>query len=142
MFSLDVLRLWSGAEVRVQHGKDGAGEGVGGDVDLDLARGSAERMRSATVPEGIGGGSLEEFSMGRTGGFKREDLAFVTVLAAEHCELARVGAHVNEEVDPQQREELAMTQLLRAVEARLSNREPIGFSECAQSVLNRRKHLL
>src|ERR1700722_10924778 len=40
--SLDVLRLRSSGEVGIQHGEDGTGERVGGDVDLDFAGGRTE----------------------------------------------------------------------------------------------------
>jgi len=117
--SLDVLRFRSGGEVGVQHGEDGAGERVGGDVDLDFAGDGTQSHAIRDGPERIGDSSFEKLSMCCTGGFKREDASLIAVSAAERRELPRVGTHVDEEVDSQKREKFAIPQLLRAVDARL-----------------------
>jgi hypothetical protein len=142
LFSLDVLRLRSGGEVRVQHRKDGAGEGIGGDVDLDLACCGAECHTICDCPKWIGGRSFDKLPMGRAGGFEGEDSALVAVIAYERCKLARVSTHVDEEINIEEREEFAVTQLLRAVEAGFVKLQATGFCERTEHVMDGHKHPL
>ncbi len=53
LFCLEVGGVGGGGEVGVEHGEDGAGEGVGGDVDFDFAGGGAEGHAVGYGPVGV-----------------------------------------------------------------------------------------
>ena len=60
-------------------------------------------------------------------GFEGEDLAAVADGAAERCELASVGAYIEDEVEIEKREEAAITKFLRTVDVSLPNLMAGGF---------------
>jgi hypothetical protein len=125
-FFVEVARARGGREMRVEHGEDGAAEGVGRDVDLGFA-GCGSEGDAGYGPEGIGcGGGLESLICGAAG-FKGEDLAAVADGAAERCELASVGAHIEDKVEVEKREEAAVAELLRAVDVGFPDLMAGGF---------------
>src|ERR1700722_7851564 len=80
--------------------------------------------------------------MGCTGGFKREDTAPIAMRAAERRELPHVSTYVNEEINSKKRKELAMTQLLRAIDAGFLYFDTVCFCERSERLTNGHKHLL
>jgi hypothetical protein len=60
-------------------------------------------------------------------GFEGEDLAAVADGAAESCELAGVGAYIEDEVEVEKRKEAAITKILRAVNVGLPDLMAGGF---------------
>ena len=114
---LDVCGGGGGCEVGVEHGQDGTGVGVGGDVDLDFAGGVAEGHAVGDDPEGIAGGGLEEFIVGVLDGLEGDDFAAVAEGSAVKAELAGVGSDVEDEIDAEGGEEEARAEPFRGVDA-------------------------
>ena len=140
-FFVEVAGAWRGGEVRVEHGEDGAAEGVGGDVDLGFAGGGSEGD-AGYCPEGIGcGGGLESL-IGGAAGFEGEDFAVVVDGAAELCELAGVGTYVEDEVEVEKREEAAVAEFLRAVDVSFPNLMTGGFYYGADGVSYGVRHVV
>ena len=111
-FFLEVGGVWGGGEVGVEHGKDGAGERVGRDVDLDFAGCGAEGHAVGYGPEGVCCSGLKEAGVCGGGGLEGDDLAFVAGCAALMDELTGVGAYVEHEVDRELGEEEVVAEFL------------------------------
>jgi hypothetical protein len=111
LFFVKVAGSRSGSEVRVKHGKDGAGEGVGCDIDFDLAIGGSEGHAVGYVPERICFGELKKAGVRGGGGLEGDDLAHVAGRPALMGELTGVGADIDDEVDLKLGEEEVMAKL-------------------------------
>ena len=135
-FFVKVLGGGSGGEVRVEHGKDGAGEGVGRNIDFDLAIGGSEGHAVGDVPERICRGGLKKAGVRGGGGFEGDDLALVAGRAALMSELTGVGADIDDEIDLELGEEEVVAKLLRGVDAGLSDLKAGGFGEGTQDVFD------
>jgi hypothetical protein len=140
LFFLEIAGVWRGGEVSVEHGEDGAGVGVDGDVDLGLAVGGSEGHAVGDGPEGVGCGGVKEAGVGSGGGFEGDDLAAVAGGSAMTGELAGVGADVEDEVDGKLGEEELEAESLRGVDAGLADFEAGGFGHGAESVFERGVH--
>src|SRR6202044_190641 len=83
----------------------GAGEGVGGDIDLCFAWGGSECHAVCDVPEGVFGCGCEQKPVRVAGGFKGYDLSLVPVGPALGGEVACIGSDIEDEVDIEAGEE-------------------------------------
>jgi hypothetical protein len=133
-FFAKVVGFGRGGEVGVEHGEDGTREGVGGDVDFGVAGVVAEGHTVGDLPEGVGCGGLKEGGVRGCGGFEGDDSALIADGSAVPRELAGVGADVEDEIDVELREEEAVAEILRAVDAGLADLVAGGFGEGAQGV--------
>ncbi len=104
-FFLEIGGVGCGGEVGVEHGEDGAGVGVEGDVDFGFAVDGSEGHAVGDGPERIGCGGVEERGVRGGGGLEGEDFAAVAGGAALAGELAGVGADVEDEADVELGEE-------------------------------------
>jgi hypothetical protein len=72
--------------------------------------------------------------VGGGGGFEGDDFAAVASVSALTGELAGVGADVEDEVDGKLREQEAVAEFLRGVDAGLADFEAGGFGDGTKSV--------
>jgi hypothetical protein len=105
---VEVTRVGSGGEVSVEHRKDGAGVGVGRDIDFDLAIGGSQGHAAGYVPERVCGGGSKKTRVRDGGGLEGDDLALVAGCPALTGELAVVGPDIDDEVDLKLGEEQVM----------------------------------
>jgi hypothetical protein len=141
-FFVKVSRSGGGREVGVEHGKDGARVGVGRDVDFDLAVGSSERYAIGYAPERIVCGGLKQGGVSGGRGLEGEDSAVVAGGSALTGELAGVGTDVEDEIDLKLREEEAMAELLRGVDAGFPDLVTGSFYYGAEGVLKGLCHVV
>jgi hypothetical protein len=135
-FFIEIVGGGGCGEMRVEHREDGAGEGVGGDVDLGFASGSAEGDSVGDGPEGIGCGLGQERGVRGSGGFEGDDFATVAAGSALLSELAVVSADVEDKVDLEESEETAEAKFRRTVDVGLPDLEADGLAEGAQFFSN------
>jgi hypothetical protein len=128
--------------VGVEHGKEGTGEGVGGDVDFGLAIGGAEGHAVGDGPEWILSRGLEEDGMRDGGGFEGDDLALITCCTTLTSELSGVCADVKDEVDLEVGEEETVAESLGGVDIGLSNLVTGSFYYRAEGALQGLCHVV